>query len=111
MRRIRFSQDSTDWSVLRQTPGGRAVWNDCVFLPDGSEGRDDPDYWLVFDALQEAEEAYVATGRTIFVTGEPEAIRTYEPRFLAQFGLVVTSQRKIGGPNVVHTQTALPWHA
>jgi hypothetical protein len=110
MRRIRFSHDLRGWPVLRQTPGGDGAWRDCVFLPDGAAERDEADYWFVYDALVEPEEAYVAPGRTIFVTAEPEAIRAYEPRFLAQFGLVVTSQRRIEGPNVVHTQPGLPWH-
>src|SRR5438128_10248023 len=105
MHRIRCSHDLRGWPVLRQTPEGLGVWNEFAFLPDGDEDRDAPDYWLVYDALAAAEEAYVAPGRTILVTAEPAAIRTYDRRFLAQFGLVVTSQTHVRGPNVVHTQT------
>jgi hypothetical protein len=96
--------------LLRQTPGGRGVWGDATFLLDGAEGRDDPDYWLVCDGLDAVEEARVPRQRVILLTAEPAAVRRYRPGFLRQFGLIVTSQQRIGGRNVVHTQTALPWH-
>ncbi len=111
MRRIRVSLGHDAWSILfRQTPRWDGVWGDCVFLRPDAPGADEPDYWVVFDSLAETEEARVATGRVIFVTGEPESIRFYEPEFLAQFGLVATSQPRIAGANVVHTQPATPWH-
>jgi hypothetical protein len=109
-RRIRFSHTMGDWPLARQTPGGRGVWGDCIFLSPDAPGADEPDYWLVYEELGAAEEARVAPGRVVFVTGEPEAKRYYAPEFLAQFGLVVTSQARIQGANVVHTQPALPWH-
>ena len=69
-----------------------------------------PDYWVVYDGLSSPEETRVTSGRVIVVTAEPEAIRTYAPAFLAQFDLVLTTQPRLDGPKVIHTQTALPWH-
>jgi hypothetical protein len=87
------------------------VWNDYVFLPADADCADEPDYWLVYDGLSETEAAHLPAGRVIFVAGEPEAVHAYRPAFLAQFGLVLTPQRRIEGPRIFHTQAALPWHA
>jgi hypothetical protein len=111
VRRIRVSLPQPTWPALfRQTPAGAGVWGECSFVAPAAPGADEPDYWLVFEGLPEPEDAQVAPGRTIFVTAEPEAKRWYQPGFLAQFGLVVTPQRRIDGLNVVHAQPALPWH-
>src|SRR6266545_658037 len=107
---IRLSHNIGDWPLLRQTPGGRGIWGDCLFLPTASSSYEEPDFWVVYDGLPEPEEANVIPGRVIFVTGEPEAFHAYQPDFLAQFGLVVTPHHRIQGTNVVHTQPALPWH-
>jgi hypothetical protein len=77
---------------------------------DDSPERDAPDYWVIYGGLEAVESAHVPPGRTIFVTGEPAAVHAYRPGFLAQFGVILTSQPAIRGKNVVHTQPALPWH-
>jgi hypothetical protein len=107
---IRLSHNLGSWPLLRQTPEGRGVWHGAAFLPEGAAGRDEPDYWLVYDGLVAVEEARVPSARVILVTGEPAAVRTYRSGFLQQFGLILTSQVRIKGRNVVHTQPSLPWH-
>lgn len=111
MPRIRFSNNMGDWPIERQAPGGSRRWGELEFVAPGEDGADEPDYWLVYEGLNEVEEARVAPGRVIYVTGEPEMKRHYDDRFLSQFGLVVTTQPRIRGANVIHVQPALPWHA
>lgn len=109
MFRIRLS-DNLRQSLLRQTPGGHGVWEGHVFLPAGVDSRDRADYWVVYEGLERREEVFVAPSHVIFVAAEPEAWHTYAPDFLAQFGLVITTQRRVRGPNVIHMQPGLPWH-
>lgn len=109
--RIRVSHNLGSWPLLRQTPGARGAWGDCAFFLANSRYAGRCDFWLVFEGLTRVEQASLAPERTIFVTGEPEAFHRYRPEFLDQFGLVVTSQRRIQGANVIHTQPGLPWHA
>jgi Glycosyltransferase family 10 (fucosyltransferase) C-term len=107
---VRLSHTFGDWPLLRQTPAGAGRWSDVQFVLPEEPGADVPDYWLVCDGLERTEESVVAPGRVIFVTAEPEAIHSYRPGFLKQFGLIVTSQASITGRHVIHTQPALPWH-
>jgi Glycosyltransferase family 10 (fucosyltransferase) C-term len=110
---VRVSTPSPDWWawLLRQSPGGSGTWGDFTFAPAGDPAGDQPDYWVVLDGLASQESATVPSERVVFVTCEPQTLRSYELAFLAQFGLVFTSQERIAGPNVVHSQTALMWHA
>jgi hypothetical protein len=48
-------------------------------------------------------------GNTLLITGEPPSVKTYHPRFLAQFAQVLTCQRGLKHPNVIDRQQALPW--
>jgi hypothetical protein len=107
---IRLSHNLGSWPLFRQTPGGRGVWHGAAFLPEGADGRAEPDYWVVYEGLAAPEEARVPPGRVILITGEPASVRAYRAGFLRQFGLIVTSQAQIQGENVLHTQTSLPWH-
>jgi Glycosyltransferase family 10 (fucosyltransferase) C-term len=110
---VRVSTPSSDWWtwLLRQSPDRSGTWEDFAFVcGDGPAGAQ-PDYWVVLDGLISRESAKVAPARVVFVTCEPQSLRSYQPAFLAQFGLVVSSHERITGPNVVHSQTALMWHA
>lgn len=104
-RRIRLSQATQGWPLFRQTPAGSGIWADCDF-----HGGEESDYWVVCDDLASPEQAHISPNRVVLVTGEPEAKHYYQPRYLAQFGLVITSQQRIQGSNVLHTQTGLGWH-
>lgn len=110
---VRVSTPSPDWWtwLLRQSPAGSGVWGDLTFVPADDPASAEPDYWVVLDGLMSRESAKVAPGRVVFVTCEPQSLRSYRQAFLAQFGLVLSSHERITGPNVVHSQTALMWHA
>ncbi|HJQ75035.1 MAG TPA: glycosyltransferase family 10 [Gaiellaceae bacterium] len=110
---VRVSVPSPDWWtwLLRQSPGRSGAWGGFSFARSDDPACGEPDYWVVLDDLSAREAAKVAPERVVFVTCEPQSLRSYPPPFLAQFGLVVTSHARITGPNVVHSQTALMWHA
>lgn len=110
---VRISTPSPDWWawLLRQSPGGSGTWGDFAFAPSDDPSCAQPDYWVVLDGLPSRESARVPFERVVFVTCEPQSLRSYQPAFLAQFGRVVTSHERIAGPNVIHSQTALMWHA
>jgi hypothetical protein len=100
-----------DWRwLVRQSPGRSGVWGDYEFLPSDDRGSEHPDYWVVLGGLSRRQRARVDPRRVILVTSEPQAIHAYQPGFLAQFGVIVTSQERIRGPNVLHMPTGLPWH-
>jgi hypothetical protein len=90
---------------------GDGAWDDWRFVEPSTPTASEPDYWIVYEGLAGPEEARVRSGRVLFVTAEPRAIRSYKPAYLAQFDLVLTSQRRLRGARIIHAQTALPWHA
>lgn len=93
---------------MRQTPGGRGVWEGVQFL-----ARPTPEpchAWFVYEELRQPETLLCPPGNTVFITAEPRAVRRYHPAFLAQFGWVVTSQREIQHPGVIRRQQGLAWH-
>lgn len=49
--------------------------------------------------------------RRILITGEPESFHRYQEGYLAQFGHVITTQRCIRHPGVIHTQVGMNWFA
>jgi len=110
--RIRLTYEpalTAGWPLFRQSPRGAGVWGDAAFVPS-SEDTSAFDYWVVVDDLKAPEQALVPPERVVLVTCEPTPMRLYHPRFLEQFGLIVTTQERIDGPNVLHTQLGLPWH-
>lgn len=97
-----------DWPLLRQTPGGKGIWGDCIFHVN--EHVETCDWWVVYDALPEARSALCPPENTVFVTGEPPSLRTYGSDFLAQFARVVTCHSAIRHPGAIRVPQGLPWH-
>jgi hypothetical protein len=102
---IRLSPDSLKWDCARMTPGSKGEWGNCRFIV----GVEKCDWWVVYEKLEKKEKAIVPKGNIILIAGEPPSIKNYEPRFLKQFSLMITCQRDIKHPNVLHMQQALPW--
>lgn len=93
--------------VMRQTPNQSGIWGDHKFS-EGPHIRD-CDAWIVYEHLQRPETVVCDPARTVFVTGEPPSVRSYHPKFLSQFGAVVTPHEDIMHPVVFHQQPAIPW--
>src|SRR5690606_24550118 len=94
------------------------VWGRCHFELD--QDCRDYDWVVVYDDLSPRREERFSVRveplacppqNTILVTSEPSPIKDYGEDFVAQFGLVLTSQEPwaMPYPNVVHTQLGLRW--
>jgi hypothetical protein len=103
---------------LRQLPDGRPEWGRCRFVLDPDARRYD---WLaVYDDLPAArgerfslseERLACPRAHTLLVTTEPSSVKVYGRAFLAQFGVVVSSQEPwaVPHPDLVHSQCGLVW--
>lgn len=109
MIRVKLSTNFPDWPLVRQTPGGAGIWNDCRFFIN--EDIDECDFWVVYDDVLRPETTRCPPGNTLLITGEPPSVKTYSRRFLAQFGAVLTSHRDLVHSNIINRQQALPWMA
>jgi hypothetical protein len=105
---IKISTPFPEWPLIRQTPRSKGEWGDCKFIVDREV--EECDWWVVYEGLSKVESTRVVKGNVVFITGEPPTVRKYEPQFLAQFSLIITSHRGIKHPNVVYSQQGLPWH-
>ncbi len=107
MIRVKLTTNSPDWPLIRQTPGRSGVWGDCRFFIN--EDVEECDFWVVYDDVLRPETTRCPPGNTLLITGEPPSVKTYHPRFLAQFAQVLTCQRGLKHPHVTYSQQALPW--
>ena len=108
MIKIKVSTNFSDLPIIRQTPGSKGVWKDCVFFVN--QDVDGCDWWFVYEDLPKPEAANCPPDHLVFITGEPPTTRMYDPQFLAQFSAVITSHTDLAHHNVILMQQALPWH-
>lgn len=111
-RKVLFVDESGGaWPWRRQIPMSGDVWGDSTytFSTDCTGGYD----WLVvFSAWPDVDlMTTVPRHRRIFVAGEPESFHRYQPRFLAQFGTVITTQRGTRHAGAIFTQPGINWFA
>lgn len=109
MPRLLLSASFPEDLLIRQTPGRSGVWEEFSFVMNASQ-QEAVDGWVVYDNLREPLTQLVAPNNTLLVTGEPESLRRYRPRFTGQFGKVWTSHQSIHHPQVTHAQEAQHWH-
>lgn len=110
--KVKFVGTYGDFGWLRQFPGGVARWGKCEFLVD-PESKDF-DWIVVYNDLpvKLSEEILPCPQeKTVLVTTEPSTIKAYGNRFVAQFGVVLTSQAEWALPhcNRIYSQPALQW--
>lgn len=93
--------------IARQTPGSSGIWGECQFLinKDVSEC----DWWVVMENLPKEETARCPKENTILVMGETAETKTYNPKFLNQFGKIITCQRNTGHPNPIYYEQGQGW--
>ena len=106
--RVKLTHDPRHF-VHRQSPGELGVWGDTRFETAGDSGVFDA--WVVFEHLPFPQAVQCDPGRVVFITGEPTAVRSYHPAFLAQFAAVLTPRLDVQHPQVILGQPALPWLA
>ena len=107
MLHVKLSTNFPDWPLIRQTPKRAGVWGNCRFFIN--EDIKECDFWVVYDDVLRPETTRCSPENTLLVTGEPPSVKTYPPRFLAQFARVLTCQRGLKHPNVIYGQQAQPW--
>lgn len=103
--RVGFIADPWPWE--RQLPHGSRRCGDVEFRFDAPEKCDAV---VVYGLQAETLRLDVPRERTIFVAPEPITVHRYAPEFLAQFGLVITTDVETPHPNRLIEQVGLPWH-
>lgn len=103
-------------TFLRQFPGNRPQWGECLFDFD----VDCRDYdWLVVyhdlppdDTFFTEERLACPKEKTLLITGEPSTITVFGTDYLRQFGCVLTFQEPwaMRHPNVIFHHPGLMWH-
>jgi len=76
------------------------------------ERHPDADWLVVFSAWPQVD--FLTTiphERRIFIAGEPESFHIYRPKFLNQFGTVLSTQRQSKHPNTIRSQVGINWFA
>ena len=95
-------------SLLRQTPGRTGRWEGAEFVIDPN----DPapfDAWVVYERLDARERALCDPARTLLITGEPPAVRSYDPRFLNQFATILSPRTDLAHPRLIQQAAPIPW--
>lgn len=105
--RAAFVTQHESWPWKRQLPEGQDTVEGVRFFVPVNEA----DVVIVYDALPAAHLAVPAHALRVFVCSEPENVKRYNADFLAQFDVVITSDRQTPHPNRVFVQAGLPWHA
>ena len=93
--------------LARQTPGGKSVWKDAVFVINAV--AQDCDAWVVNEGLMRIDSTHCDPSRVVLLTGEPPDIKTYKSSWLSQFARVITCQPSLSHPRLDLAQTSLPW--
>jgi hypothetical protein len=111
-RKVLFVDESGGawpWSRQMQEVGNSWGQTDYSFGPDCTGGYD----WLVvYSAWPDMPlVTSVPLHRRIFVAGEPESFHRYQPRFLEQFGTVITTQSNTKHPGAILMQPGINWFA
>jgi hypothetical protein len=94
---------------FRQTPCSTGKWGDYQFH---YQNITECDYWVVYDSLPAPEKVICPRSNTIFIASEPPSVKSYDPKFLEQFAIVIASHTHITQINhsyVLHMPLALPW--
>jgi hypothetical protein len=97
-----------DCPLARQTPGHTAVWNNCRFLIN--QPVKECDYWVVYEHIDQAQTTLCPPDNTLLITGEPPSVRDYSPKFVGQFGSVLTCHTELPSSDLILGQQGLPWH-
>lgn len=106
MIKAAFVTEHESWPWKRQLPLGQDTVEGVQFFVPVEKA----DVVIVYDALPAAHLAVPAHALKVFVCSEPESVKRYNAAFLAQFDVVITSDRQTPHPNRVFVQAGLPWH-
>lgn len=105
--RAAFVTQHESWPWKRQLPAGEDTVQGVQFFVPVEQA----DVVFVYDALPASRLVVPARAMRVFISSEPENVKRYNAAFLAQFDVVITSDRQTPHPNRVFVQAGLPWHA
>lgn len=97
-----------DGNYLQQSQGGLGFWDGNKFeiMNDVKEC----DYWVVHEGISEIETAYCSKKNCIIIIGEEKSKKDYSPKYLGQFGAVITTRNDLVHPNIIQWHYICPWH-
>lgn len=90
-----------------QSPGNRGTWGRYRF--EINNDVDECDFWVILESVPERAVVRVPRGNVIFVQGEPEYVRSYDPAYLRQFDTFVAWRDDLPVPDVIHTHCLCGW--
>jgi len=96
-----------DFPIDRQLPYNDPKFHNVKFVIN--QNIAECDYWIVYDNLKTSETSLCPIENTFLFTGEPSTVRSYNRKFINQFGNLITSQTDLSHPNKRYSQTCLPW--
>ncbi len=108
MYKVKLTTPNPDWPLERQTPGESGIWGNCQFFIN--RDVEECDYWVVLDDLPGSQVSQCQPQNTLLITAEPPSVKTYAPKYLRQFGAVLTCNRQIKTAHVIYSHSSLPWH-
>lgn len=94
--------------IERQTPNSSGVWGNYRFIIN--QPTEQADWWVVLENVPSLERTICPRENTILITHEVYEMKQYNQKFLNQFSTIVTSQREIKHPHVLHKQQGYLWH-
>ncbi len=107
MIRVKMTTTDPRIPIARQTPGSFGVWGECQFLIN--KDVDECDWWVVLENLPKEETTRCPKENTVLVMGETAETKIYNPKFLNQFGKIITCQRNIPHPNPIYYEQGQSW--
>jgi hypothetical protein len=108
VRTVRFFEGATTWPFARQSPAGDGVFGNTQFY--FGPGPEQADWLVVLNEIPEGMELRFPPDRTLFLSGEPPSIRSFEPQYLAQFGTAIAANPQLPHRNLVVAPPVVPWH-
>jgi hypothetical protein len=98
--------DRVPW--FRQTPEGDGIWGTSRFTINGDARGFD---WLVaYDEINGQVRCDIPESRRLLIISEPPGMKNYHPRYLNQFGTLISPVAMPGfAGRVVREQPGLPW--
>ena len=108
--KVHVFTDAPEDALLKQAPGNSSHVRQVSFT-FGTTVPDDADVLIGFSRSSYTVKTYVPKDRTIFIAGEPDVIHPYSRRFLDQYGLVLTTSKKILNTEKRYRSTCPHWFA
>ncbi|MCA9126508.1 MAG: hypothetical protein KDB22_05460 [Planctomycetales bacterium] len=94
--------------LARQTPNSSGMWGEFEFI--FSPTHEAVDGWVVIDDLPHEIKQVCPRENTLLISGEPQSVRMYRPRFTSQFSRVWTSHASIKHPRLIRRNEGQHWH-